>query len=137
MRSSKSGSSEAGGACDRPREHRTSHRRPGRALPSIAERYPESQECFGDACSFIFSCALERHGNGFEALEREQHLDSHPKMTRDLQGEFQTWFVVAAFEITNCLIIDPDRFGQLSPGYALLRTKNRYSVVYTQANDAT
>src|SRR5882724_2201648 len=128
MRSSKSGSSEAGGACDRPREHRTSHRRPGRALPSIAERYPESQECFGDACSFIFSCALERHGNGFEALEGEEHLDSHPKMTRDLQGEFQAWFVVAAFEITNGLVIDADRVSQLPPRYALLGAKNRNSV---------
>jgi hypothetical protein len=38
VESSKSGSSEAGGACDRPRGHRTSHRRPGRALSSIAER---------------------------------------------------------------------------------------------------
>lgn len=48
--------------------------------------------------------------NGFEAIEREEHLDSHPKMTCDLQGELQAWVVVAAFEIANGLIVDPDRF---------------------------
>jgi hypothetical protein len=36
-------------------------------------------------------------------------------MTRDLQGEFQAGFVVAAFEITDRLIVDSDRFGQLPP----------------------
>jgi hypothetical protein len=85
--------------------------------------------------SLSVSCALERHGNGFEALEGEEHLDSHPKMTRDLQGELQAGFVVAAFEITNGLIIDPDRFSQLPPGQAALRTENSYSVMQAQADD--
>ena len=66
---------------------------------------------------------------GSKRSKREEHLDSYAKMTRDLQGEFQAWLVVAAFEITNRLIVDSDRFGQLPPGNAALRTKNRYSVV--------
>src|SRR5450631_797098 len=117
------------GACDRPMEYPTFHRRPWREFQSIAECYPASTECFYDWASFIFSCALERHGNGFEALEREEHFDNHPKMTRDLQGQLQAWLVVAAFKITNCLIVDADRFGQLPPRYALLCAKDRNSVV--------
>src|ERR1700686_554942 len=118
------------GACDRPMEHRTSHRRPGGVFRSTAECYPASTEMLlYDWASFTFSCALKSHGNGFEAIEREKHFDSHPKMTRDLQGELQAWLVVAAFEITNCLIVDPDRFGQLPSGYAALRTENRNSIV--------
>jgi hypothetical protein len=108
--------------CDR--DHRSSEQRLGRAFRSTAQCHPASTECFYDRASFAFSCALERHGNGFEALKREEHLDSYAKMTRDLQGEFQTWFVVAAFEITNRLIVDPDRVSQLPPGYAALCTKN-------------
>src|SRR5688572_21240226 len=110
-------------------EHRTSHRPPGRVFRSTALCYPASTGMFLGRTSFIFSCALERHGNGFEALEGEEHLDSHPKMPRDLQGELQAGFVVTAFEITNCLVIDPDRFGQLPPRQASLRAKNRYAVM--------
>jgi hypothetical protein len=45
-------------------------------------------------------------------------------MARDLQGKLQAGFVVAAFEITNRLIVDSDRFSQLPPGYAPLCSKN-------------
>jgi hypothetical protein len=50
-------------------------------------------------------------------------------MARDLQREFQAGFVVAAFEVTNRLIVDSDRLGQLPPGNAALCAKNSYSVV--------
>ena len=76
-----------------------------------------------------YSCTLERHGNGFEAIEREQHLDSHSKMTRDLQCELQTGLVVAAFEIADGLVVDADRFGQLLPGYPALCAKDGDSVI--------
>src|ERR1700722_10567568 len=118
------------GTCDRPMEHRTSRRRSGRVFQSTAVCYPASTGMFQRrVSSFIFSCALERHGNGFEALKGEEHLDSHPKMTRDLQGEFQAGFVVAAFEITDGLVIDTHRVCQLAPRDTLLRTKNRDSVI--------
>src|SRR5262245_27876385 len=117
------------GACDRPMEPRTGHRRPWRGFRSTAQSHPASRECFCDRASFTFSCALERHGNGFEAIQREKHLDGHPKVTRDLQGELQARLVVAAFEITDGLIVDPDRISQLPPGDAALRTKNSNSIV--------
>ena len=96
---------------------------------SNVPRHPALTECFCDWASFTFSRTLERHRDGFEAIQREKHLDSHPKMTRDLQGEFQAWFVVAAFEITDCLVVNLDRFSQLPPRYAALRTKNSNSIV--------
>ncbi len=66
---------------------------------------------------------------GSKRSNEKKHLDSHFKMTRDLQGEFQAWLVVAAFEITDGLIVDPDRFGQLPSRYAVLSAKKRNSVI--------
>ena len=112
------------GRCLRSVDHRTSERRRGRAFRSTAQCHPTSPEVPLRGASFIFSCALERHGNGFETIERKEHLDGYVKMTRDLQGELQAGFVVAAFEITNRLVVHSDRFGQLPPGYTALCTKN-------------
>jgi hypothetical protein len=50
-------------------------------------------------------------------------------MTCDLQSQLQTWLVVTAFEIPDCLMVDPDRFGQLAARHAALRTKNGNSIV--------
>src|SRR5277367_721724 len=123
-RSAKSGSNAAADSYDWPTEHRTCRWRPGRVYRSIAESYRDSTKNFHARNSFILSCAPERHRNGFESLEREKHLDRHPEIARDPEGQFQARFVIATFEITDRLIVDPYRFGQLPPGYATFRTKD-------------
>jgi hypothetical protein len=73
--------------------------------------------------SFFLSCAPKRHGDGFEPLEREKHLDANAKVLGNFHGQLQAWLVIATLEIANGLVIDPDGFGQFAPGRASFRAK--------------
>src|SRR5690606_23284642 len=88
---------------------------------------------FGDARSFLFSCPIDRHGDGLEALERKKRFDRYPKVARDFHRELQARLVVATLEVTNRLIVHPDRLGQLPPRHASLGAKNSYSVMEVQS----
>src|ERR1700730_5715051 len=73
--------------------------------------------------------AVQRRAHRGERGSREDRVEREPEVFRDLHGEIEAWVVLAALQVTDRLVIDPQRLGERSSGKAALRPKYRDAVV--------